>query len=89
MCVPLILFDRNSASSISTALRRDHFNRDHLQLVTAIAGIAAVAIENARQFEWLETENERLLADVNIEHNMVGESAHAARLSLHLESGAH
>jgi Nif-specific regulatory protein len=54
---------------------RDQFNRDHLQLVTAIAGIAAVAIENARQFEWLETENERLLAAVNIEHNMIGESA--------------
>jgi Nif-specific regulatory protein len=45
-----------------------------LQLVTAIAGITAVAIENARQFEWLESENQRLLADVNIEHNMIGES---------------
>jgi Nif-specific regulatory protein len=42
--------------------------------VTAISGIAAVAIENARQFEWLESENQRLLEDVNIEHNMVGES---------------
>ena len=51
-----------------------------MQLVTAIAGIAAVAIENARQFEWLETENERLLADVNIEHNMVGESAAMQRV---------
>jgi len=49
-------------------------NRDHLQLVAAIAGISAVAIENARQFQWLETENERLLSDVNIEHNMIGES---------------
>jgi Nif-specific regulatory protein len=59
---------------------RDQFNRDHLQLVAAIAGIAAVAIENARQFEWLETENERLLADVNIEHNMIGESAPMQRV---------
>ena len=33
-----------------------------------------MAIENARHFEWLQSENERLLADVNIEHNMVGES---------------
>lgn len=75
MCVPLILFDRKlGVLYLDTTLPRDQFNRDHLQLVTAIAGIAAVAIENARQFEWLETENERLLADVNIEHNMVGES---------------
>src|SRR5215217_3478019 len=72
MCVPLILFDSTS--------ERDQFNRDHLQLVTAIAGIAAVAIENARRFEWLETENERLLADVNIEHNMIGESAAMQRV---------
>jgi Nif-specific regulatory protein len=81
MCVPLILFDRKiGVLYLDTTLPRDRFNRDHLQLVTAIAGIAAVAIENARQFEWLETENERLLADVNIEHNMVGESAAMQRV---------
>jgi Nif-specific regulatory protein len=75
MCVPLILFDRKlGVLYLDSTLTHDQFNRDHLQLVTAIAGIAAVAIENARQFEWLETENERLQADVNIEHNMVGES---------------
>ena len=75
MCVPLILFERKiGVIYLDSTVTRDYFNRDHLQLVTAIAGIAAVAIENARQFELLETENERLLADVNIEHNMVGES---------------
>src|SRR5207237_1055884 len=51
------------------------FDQDHLQLVTAIAAIAAVAIQNARQIEQLQSENQRLLADANIEHNMVGESA--------------
>jgi len=81
MCVPLILFDRKlGVLYLDTTLPRDQFNRDHLQLVAAIAGIAAVAIENARQFEWLETENERLLADVNIEHNMVGEGAAMQRV---------
>ena len=75
MCVPLIMVDRKlGVLYLDTTHPRDQFNRDHLQLVAAIAGIAAVAIENARQFEWLATENERLLADVNIEHNMVGES---------------
>jgi Nif-specific regulatory protein len=75
MCVPLVMVDRKlGVLYLDTTRSRDKFNKDHLQLVTAIAGIAAVAIENARHFEWLAEENERLLAEVNIEHNMVGES---------------
>ncbi len=81
MCVPLIMFERKlGVLYLDTTLARDQFNRDHLQLVAAIAGIAAVAIENARHFEWLQTENERLLADVNIEHNMIGEGAAMQRV---------
>lgn len=81
MCVPLIMLDRKlGVLYLDSTLPRDKFNREHLQLVTAIASIAAVAIENARQFEWLETENERLLADVNIEHNMIGDGAAMQRI---------
>jgi Nif-specific regulatory protein len=81
MCVPLIMIDRTlGVLYLDTTLPRDRFSRDHLQLVAAIAGIAAVAIENARHFEWLATENERLLADVNIEHNMIGEGAAMQRV---------
>src|SRR5215216_2837476 len=81
MCVPLLIFDRKlGVLYLDTTSPRDQFNRDHLQLVAAIAGISAVAIENARQFQWLETENERLLSDVNIEHNMIGESAAMQRV---------
>ncbi len=81
MCVPLIMFDRKlGVLYLDSTLPRDKFNREHLQLVTAIASIAAVAIENARQFEWLETENERLQADVNIEHNMIGDGAAMRRI---------
>ncbi|HJT65258.1 MAG TPA: sigma 54-interacting transcriptional regulator [Pyrinomonadaceae bacterium] len=81
MCVPLVMFDRKlGVLYLDSTVSRDKFNKDHLQLVTAIAGIAAVAIENARHFEWLENENERLLADVNIEHNMVGESSAMQRV---------
>jgi Nif-specific regulatory protein len=81
MCVPLVMIDRKlGVLYLDTTVARDPFNKDHLQLVTAIAGISAVAIENARHFEWLERENERLLADVNIEHNMVGESGAMQRV---------
>jgi len=76
MCLPLMMLDRiMGVIYLDSTDPHDQFNKDHLQLVTAISGIAAVAIENARQFEWLESENQRLLADVNIDHNMIGESA--------------
>src|SRR2546428_307177 len=50
-------------------------DEEDLQLFTAIGGIAAVALDNARHLEWLQNENLRLQAEINIEHNMVGESA--------------
>ena len=75
LCVPLMMLDRPlGVVYLETNAPDVHFDKDHLQLVSAIAAITAVAIENARHFEWLQSENERLLADVNIEHNMVGES---------------
>jgi Nif-specific regulatory protein len=75
MCIPLIMHDRAlGVIYLDTNAPDVHFDQDHLQLVTAIAAITAVAIENARHIEWLQSENERLLADFNIEHNMVGES---------------
>ena len=81
MCVPLMMFDHNiGVIYLDSTDPQDQFNKDHLQLVTAISGIAAVAIENARQFEWLESENQRLLADVNIDHNMIGESGPMQRV---------
>src|SRR5262249_31204214 len=44
MCVPLILLDRKlGVLYLDTTLPRDQFNNEHLKLVAAIAGIAAVA----------------------------------------------
>lgn len=76
LCVPLIMLGRTlGVIYLDTQEPNVRFDKDHLQLVSAIAAITAVAIENARHFEWLESENRRLLADVNIEHSMVGESS--------------
>ena len=76
LCVPLMMLNRPlGVIYLDTQDSAAQINQDHLQLVTAIAGIAAVAIQNARHIEWLERENQRLLEDVNIEHNMIGESS--------------
>ena len=75
LAVPLEVFDRVLGviylDASDPAVR---FDEDHLQLLTAIGSIAAAALDNARRMEWLEEENRRLQAEMNIEHNMVGES---------------
>lgn len=50
------------------------FSEDDLQLLAAIAGLAAIAIENACQFECLGIENRRLRAEVSLQHDMAGQS---------------
>jgi two-component system response regulator HydG len=51
------------------------FRETHLQLLVAIAQLASMAMENAFQLEWLETENERLEANLYPDHHMIGNSA--------------
>jgi len=75
LCVPLTVFDKViGAIYLYTTHSSARFDEYNLQLVTAISSIATVALENARHVEWLEQENKRLQADIDIEHNMVGES---------------
>jgi transcriptional regulator with GAF, ATPase, and Fis domain len=74
LCVPLTVFQRVigciylDSESIDSRL-----NEEHLQLVTAVAGISAVALENARRLQWLEEENERLTVEISQERSLVGE----------------
>jgi len=51
------------------------FTQDDLQLVSAIASLASMGLENARQFEQLGMENQRLRAEVCLTHDMVGRGA--------------
>jgi len=75
LCVPLIMLERTlGVIYLDTKEPDTVFDKDHLQLVSAISAITAVAIENARHIEWLVSENQRLIADFDIEHNLVGES---------------
>ncbi len=75
VCAPLVAFgERIGVLYLDTTDPSTHFDEGHLQLVTALGSIAAVALQNARRAEWLESENRRLLESINLEHNMVGES---------------
>ena len=58
------------STSPATGLSEDDF-----RLLTAISSLGAIAIENARQFESLGSENRRLRAEVSLKHDMVGGSA--------------
>ena len=50
------------------------FDEGTMQLLAALGNIAALAIENARHFEWLAGENRRLQDELNIQHDMIGDS---------------
>ncbi len=76
LCMPMVSEGRVLGviylESSSTA--RD-FTQEDLQLLAAIAGLGVMGIENARQFERLKNENQRLRAEVSLTHDMVGRSA--------------
>lgn len=73
LCVPLRSGERKlGLIYLDSTDPATTFSEDDLQLLSAIAGLAAVAIENARQFEQLGIENQQLRAEVSLEHDMVG-----------------
>ena len=75
LCVPLTASGKAlgviylDSSNPATA-----FSKDDLQLLAAIAGLAAMAIENARQFERLGVENQQLRTEVSLRCDMAGHS---------------
>ncbi|MGH9400968.1 MAG: sigma 54-interacting transcriptional regulator, partial [Terriglobia bacterium] len=74
LCVPLMVFDKLiGAIYADTSDEAQLFDRDHLALLIGIAGVAAPALENVRRLERLEAENRRLIDEIRVEHNMVGE----------------
>ncbi|MGC2321206.1 MAG: sigma-54 dependent transcriptional regulator, partial [Terriglobales bacterium] len=52
----------------------ERFTEHHLKLLTAVAGIAALALENARRLQSLRNENRRLWNEAGLDHDIVGES---------------
>jgi transcriptional regulator with GAF, ATPase, and Fis domain len=76
LCVPLSVFDRTiGCIYLDSTTTANRFHEDHLQLMAAVAGISAVALDNARRAQWLEQENQRLTMEIRQEQNLVGEGA--------------
>jgi len=74
LCVPLSVFQRViGCIYLDSTNASSRFHEDHLQLMAAIAGISAVALDNARRLQWLEQENQRLTTEVRQEQSLVGE----------------
>ncbi len=64
----------SNLNSHDTSSHGARFDSALLQLVTALGNVAALAIENAHHLEGLGDENRRLQQELNIQHNLVGES---------------
>jgi transcriptional regulator with GAF, ATPase, and Fis domain len=76
-CLAAPLIVRDEVAAVVYLESRDgeyRFDEGHLQVLTAVAGMAAVAWENATILGWLQEENERLQSELKIEHGMVGVS---------------
>jgi Nif-specific regulatory protein len=75
LCVPLSVFQRTiGCIYLDSTNAASRFQEDHLQLMAAVAGISAVALDNARRLQWLEQENQRLTTEITREQSLVGES---------------
>jgi Nif-specific regulatory protein len=75
LAVPLQQFDKLlGILYLQTSNPKLCFDQHHLELAAGIASLAALAILNARHVDGLESENLRLREDIQLQHNMIGES---------------
>jgi Nif-specific regulatory protein len=80
-CVPLVAPEEIlGAIYLQSDPEESTFGPHHLQLLTAVADIAALALRNLRHWEQLAQENQALRAEMNLEHDMVGKSAAMRRV---------
>jgi len=73
LCVPMVI-SRNvlGAIYVEGGTRETPFNDTHLQVLSAVGSVAALALENLEHWERLRNENQTLRAEVNLEYSMVG-----------------
>jgi transcriptional regulator with GAF, ATPase, and Fis domain len=89
LCVPLTVFQRViGCIYLDSTNAGNRFHEDHLQLMAGIAGVSAVALDNARRLQWLEQENQRLTTEISQEQSLVGESARMKEIYQFLSKAA-
>src|SRR5690349_6960570 len=66
LCVPLIYKERAIGVLDLEHTRRNYYNEDHVRTLTTLAGQIAIAIENARLYERLAREEQRLERDLKM-----------------------
>jgi Nif-specific regulatory protein len=75
LVVPIVRSDKPlGVVYLSTSENAGRFDEEHLQLLTAVARLAGPVFENAQYVETLERENRRLVEEIALDHQMVGES---------------
>jgi two-component system, NtrC family, response regulator HydG len=80
LCVPMVVRDRALGALYLTTSRTQGFDDGHLAFATAIANVAAIALDNVRQVAWLHRERARLQEDLERDHSLVGRSAAMRRI---------
>jgi sigma-B regulation protein RsbU (phosphoserine phosphatase) len=66
LCVPLIYKERAIGVLDLESTRRNYYNEDHVRTLTTLAGQIAIAIENARLYERIAREEQRLERDLSM-----------------------
>ena len=81
MAAPLTVIEKvRGVIYLETCDPSVRFDEHHLQLLSAMGSVSAMPLESARRIVALEDENRRLQQEINIEHDMVGESAKMRRV---------
>ena len=75
LAVPLLLYGEVAGVLyLDSKIRSASFDENHLQLLTAIAGMTAVALDNAAQWEQLDSQARRLQEELKQQAGMIGDS---------------
>ena len=66
LCVPLVYKEAAIGVLDLESTRRNYYNEDHVRTLTTLAGQIAIAIENARLYERIAREEQRLERDLSM-----------------------
>jgi Nif-specific regulatory protein len=89
LCVPLSApGERLGALYLDAQDPASRFEAPDLDLVTAAAAVAALAVKNVKRLERLEEDNRRLRADIDLRHDMVGETERLREVQQFIEKVA-